>query len=192
MSFDTKDKILQSALELMAEYPYSEISTEMIIRHANIGKGTLYWHFKSKDEIFQAVFRQCYDEIVMSSRKNLDLYTSVYDKLCVRLSNIIEFGLLYPNKIKAFSQYVVYHNNSNSSPFPYGEFSQDIRNLVIEGLENGELVKLPQDYLISYIYTLNSFLTNYLQEHPEYYEDKNIFEKLLKNLFSGLKYQEDR
>lgn len=188
---NTKDRIIESIIELINKYPYNDISTYMIIKQAGIGKGTLYWHFKNKNDIFITAFKQCYDELISISRRNLDLCPTVFDKLCTRLSNIVEFGLAYPDKTRVISQYIVYQNNSNSNPFPYGEFAADIKKIVNEGLEKGEFIKLPEDYLISYIFSSNNYLTNYIQEHPEYYSDKDTFNKILKSIFLGIKNFQD-
>lgn len=51
-ALDTKERILESARALFEENNYHEISMSAIAEKADIGKGTLYWHFSSKDELF--------------------------------------------------------------------------------------------------------------------------------------------
>lgn len=50
---NTKRDILQAALELFAEKGYHNTSMSAIADHAGVGKGTLYWYFSSKEELFQ-------------------------------------------------------------------------------------------------------------------------------------------
>ena len=48
----TKNKIIEIALELFSKHGYGNVSMDMIKDRADIAKGTLYYHFKSKDELF--------------------------------------------------------------------------------------------------------------------------------------------
>lgn len=62
MSENKIDIILNSAEELMygTSQPKSEITVDMIAKNAGIGKGSIYYYFKSKDEIIDSVIERCY------------------------------------------------------------------------------------------------------------------------------------
>lgn len=53
MSNDSKEKILQAAMALFAEQGYHDTSMSSIAKKAGLAKGTLYWHFNSKEELFK-------------------------------------------------------------------------------------------------------------------------------------------
>lgn len=53
MAHETKKKILETARSLFAENGYHETSMATIARETGIGKGTLYWHFNSKEDLFK-------------------------------------------------------------------------------------------------------------------------------------------
>jgi AcrR family transcriptional regulator len=57
---DTKDKILQESLKLFSSKGYSGTSMNEIAETVGIKKPSLYFHFKSKTEIFRILF----DEVV--------------------------------------------------------------------------------------------------------------------------------
>lgn len=46
---ETKTKIVNSAMELLAEKPYDQITVEDITERADVAKGTFFRHFPSKD-----------------------------------------------------------------------------------------------------------------------------------------------
>ncbi len=54
----TRASILQAALELFAEKGFHETSMASVAERAGVGKGTLYWHFSSKDEMFRTVLTE--------------------------------------------------------------------------------------------------------------------------------------
>ena len=51
----TRDKILQAALVCFAQKGYHQTSMDDIVAQSELSKGTLYWHFKSKQELFLAL-----------------------------------------------------------------------------------------------------------------------------------------
>ena len=73
-NIDTKQRILSASLELFASKGYAGTSMNDIISKVGISKGSVYWHFKSKEEIFVKVLTDSYREwieLVNSELKNL-------------------------------------------------------------------------------------------------------------------------
>ena len=64
----TKDKIFQSALDLFASQGIQATSTAQISKKAGVASGTLFVHFKSKQELI--------DTIYISIKKNAFLLNS--------------------------------------------------------------------------------------------------------------------
>jgi len=48
-----RQQILAAAAELFSQSGYHGVTVDAIARRAGISKGNLYWHFRSKQEIFQ-------------------------------------------------------------------------------------------------------------------------------------------
>ena len=51
----TRNQIEDAAIELFMEHGYHATSMRQIAEHANMALGGIYNHFKSKDEIFEAI-----------------------------------------------------------------------------------------------------------------------------------------
>ena len=58
MSADVRETLLSAATETFARFGYKKTSIDDIARRAGIGKGTVYLHFESKEELFAAVVRR--------------------------------------------------------------------------------------------------------------------------------------
>ena len=94
----TKDKIYQSALELFASQGIQSTSTAQISKKAGVASGTLFVHFKSKQELI--------DTIYISIKKNAfsDLNENMPDNSSVELQfkeasrKIIEYFLTNYNE----------------------------------------------------------------------------------------------
>ena len=59
----TRRAILDEAVRLFAEKGVSETSLEEIARAANVTRGAIYWHFKNKMEIFDALHERLYQPL---------------------------------------------------------------------------------------------------------------------------------
>ena len=56
-----KREIIYDALErLMCKVPFKDISVESIAREANVGKGSIYYYFESKDEILDSLIERSF------------------------------------------------------------------------------------------------------------------------------------
>lgn len=58
MSAAARETLLSAATETFGRYGYKKTSIDDIARRAGLGKGTVYLHFESKEELFGAVVRR--------------------------------------------------------------------------------------------------------------------------------------
>mgnify|MGYP006278965419 FL=1 len=58
MSEDTRTNIINTAIKLFAEKGFSETSMSQIAKTADVGKGTIYWHFDSKEDLFLSIIKE--------------------------------------------------------------------------------------------------------------------------------------
>lgn len=56
----TVEKILHVSLQLFSEKGYDKTTIQDIVNALGMSKGAIYHHFKSKEEIIDAICRQCY------------------------------------------------------------------------------------------------------------------------------------
>jgi len=54
-SAKTREALLATCLQLFAERGFTSTSIDEIARAAGVTKGAMYWHFASKEELFQAI-----------------------------------------------------------------------------------------------------------------------------------------
>lgn len=65
---ERKDEILDAALRLFAEKGFDGTSTGDILDAVGIARGTLYYHFRSKEEILDAVIERTADRMLDRAR----------------------------------------------------------------------------------------------------------------------------
>lgn len=77
-----RDLILDAMQSLLCESTATSISVSDIARKAGIGKGSIYYYFKSKDEILEAVIERSYSKIIDDSKQiisssDIDAFTKM-------------------------------------------------------------------------------------------------------------------
>ncbi|HZO82868.1 MAG TPA: TetR/AcrR family transcriptional regulator [Candidatus Binataceae bacterium] len=55
---DSRDEILQAAIRLFARRGFHETSMSEVAREAQVSKALIFWHFKTKEELFLAVLNR--------------------------------------------------------------------------------------------------------------------------------------
>ena len=61
---DTKRRIFEAALTLFTEKGYERTTMDDIIAAADVSKGSIYWHFKSKMELFNELFEFWFESVL--------------------------------------------------------------------------------------------------------------------------------
>lgn len=56
----TREQLMQSALDTFLEHGVARTSLAAIARNAGVTRDALYWHFKNKEDLFEALFGQIF------------------------------------------------------------------------------------------------------------------------------------
>ena len=68
-----KERILETAARLFAERGFSRTSTAMLAQEAGVAEGTIFRHFKSKDDIFLELIQRLRDKITQDVYQYLEV-----------------------------------------------------------------------------------------------------------------------
>ena len=113
---DTKDLILAEALKLFSAKGYDSVTVAMIAENCSIKAPSLYKHYESKREIFDAVYEKAlnkYDSFITSIKINEDEITSLNsDILFSKLKAVIRF-FTHDEEIVMLRKLMKLSNDSN-------------------------------------------------------------------------------
>lgn len=111
--------ILDTAAKLFAERGFNNTPTSLLAKEAKVAEGTIFRHFKTKDEIFLALIRNVKDQLISDIEKYLEVRapeTSVEKVVSIMKSfyvfvkkNRMEFSLIF-----------------RDAPIRYGERHDDV------------------------------------------------------------------
>ena len=139
---DTKQRILEIALELFARDGYEAVSVSMIAGELGITKGALYRHYKSKRDIFDSIVERMY---------RLDAERSgeyrVPEKRCEEQPE--EYGKTSPESIRSFTigQFRFWTEDDFASSFRKLLTLEQFRNEEMQGLYQQYLASGPVEYV---------------------------------------------
>lgn len=100
MSESKIDIILNSAEELMygISRPNGEITVDMIAKNAGIGKGSIYYYFKSKDEIIDSVIERCYTTAINEYLSIISNASDTFEKMKILFCSMLKEEFLDSSK----------------------------------------------------------------------------------------------
>ena len=81
----TKRKIFETSMKLFAEKGYDATSIEEITATVGVAKGTLYYHFSSKEEIFNFLI----EEGIKLLQNSIDIKTEKLDNYIDKIKAIV-------------------------------------------------------------------------------------------------------
>ena len=143
-SFDTRKKIINSALLVAAQAGFASATTKEIAGRAKCSEGIIYHYFKGKNELFFAVIKENADIFLMQLGAQLKDTSGAKDKL----DRLIDFHFQYfTGKINIFQ--ILFGKASDASvPFPYVlktvilPYQQVIESIIRDGIASGEFRKV--------------------------------------------------
>lgn len=139
---DSRQKIIQAAFEAFGESGYDKTSMDDIVKRSGLSKGTLYWHFKNKHELFVATIQFLFKDADEQLEMLVNQDTPAADR--IRLFFAQAMQILAPNPqlvgllISAFFQ--SYQNEEAQAVLRefYERYISAIEQLVQQGIDRGE------------------------------------------------------
>ncbi|MEV8335975.1 TetR/AcrR family transcriptional regulator [Streptomyces niveus] len=103
----TRQKLYEAAVTLIAEQGFSATTVDEIAERAGVAKGTVYYNFKSKTELFEELLRHGVGLLTASLQAAAD-DTAKRDGTSVQaLDAMIRAGLAFIDRYPAFTQLYV-------------------------------------------------------------------------------------
>lgn len=125
---DTKEKILEISLEMFSKQGYSSVSIRDICKEVGIKESSVYYHFKNKQSIFDAL---------------LDRFIKISSSMMLKFENGLESGInSFSDGFNTIAEYFF-------EDYLMNDFCNKImRMMMIEQFGNEDVSKLHQYWLI--------------------------------------------
>jgi AcrR family transcriptional regulator len=141
----TRQKLYEAAVELIAEQGFSATTVDDIALRAKVAKGTVYYNFKSKNDLFEELLRHGVGLLTASLREAAESTEARGGTRVVALDAMIRAGLVFIDRYPAFTQLYVAElwrtNRAWQSTLMVvrQEAVAVVEKVLREGVERGEL-----------------------------------------------------
>ncbi|MEV4428013.1 TetR/AcrR family transcriptional regulator [Streptomyces sp. NPDC053792] len=103
----TRTKLYEAAVTLIAEQGFSATTVDEIAERAGVAKGTVYYNFKSKTELFEELLRHGVSLLAASLRSAAEETAERGGSRVDALDAMIRAGLVFIDRYPAFTQLYV-------------------------------------------------------------------------------------
>ena len=184
----TKRKIFETSMELFATKGYDATSIEEITSVVGVAKGTLYYHFSSKEEIFNFLV----EEGMKLLKNSIEIKTQKVDNYIDKLKAIILIQIKvivkYENIITILLSQIWGKEPRNVRCKEYVfEYIKTIEKIVKEGIEKGEILDGDPEIIASGIFGLTCSSLIYKLKTQKEIEISKVYHEFEKSILEGLK-----
>ncbi len=179
-----KDQILRTALKLFVEKGFEKTPSSRISSESEVATGTLFHHFKSKNDLLFGLFENIRPDVEISIKDGLEKAEGTRKKLLRGWHNFILWVIKNPLEF----QFIVAFNRPPYSKEIFNDEFDGIYNEIFKLLESGKaegiIINLPMELLKNTTKSQFIAASQYFIENPEKFSDPD----LVSNVFASYWY----
>ncbi|WP_297421823.1 TetR/AcrR family transcriptional regulator [Clostridium sp.] len=134
----TKNKLFETAVELIKEKGYDDVTISQICEKAGVAKGTFYVHYKSKEDIVKESYYSDMSHFVLKQYEKLISEDKIIN-IKKKIEKFLEAEFMFVNHVGHIMTCRAYLTNlsecmsGNSKHFERRDFSNELKKLISEG-----------------------------------------------------------
>lgn len=190
----SKDKIISAAIEVFSENGYHRASMDEIAARAQVAKGTLYYNFPGKSQLFKTVVKNGFEDIMRRTEADLNSSLPLKEKILRTIRHHLDLFL----ESRHFA-HIVFNEISNGIEQDVLDELKELRrvhlsflaSILEEGKCEENLIRDVDSNLAaaSIVGTLES-TCNYYLSHPDEYKrddlERFVFTVITEGLFISI------
>jgi AcrR family transcriptional regulator len=184
---DKREAILKTALVLFTERGFFGTPTSLISKEAGVATGTLFFYFRTKEELIDALYRRVKEEAAEAMCKGLGKEKTAKAKLFRLGRNAVAWGTAHPDRMKFMEQFA-------HSPFVSTSAQEEgmsrflfLKDLIRDGIRDGSVRDYDPDLLLFMMASAFSGLIARVAAAGDEAEAEEIIRQGLEFVWDGLK-----
>ena len=184
----TKRKIFETSMKLFAEKGYDATSVEEITATVGVAKGTLYYHFSSKEEIFDFLV----EEGIKLLQNSIDIKTAKFSNYIDKLKAIvliqIKIVVKYEDLITILLSELWGKGTTNQiCQKNISDYINKLEDIIREGIKRGEIKNKNPQIVASEIYGLICSTLIYKMRNNNEIDIMDLYKGFEETVIEGLK-----
>lgn len=157
---EKRRQILEAALELFSDYGFHGASMAKLAEKANVPVGTIYRHFKSKEELIHALYMEMKRERFAAMLRDYDPALSVRARFELFWKNSFDYCVSHPREFRFAEQYAFSPYLSDINKAIQIDMTPELGRFFGDGYAEGLFKSLPPQILSALISgPLNALVT---------------------------------
>jgi AcrR family transcriptional regulator len=191
MADERRAHIMQAALACFARKGYHLTTMDDIAQESGLSKGSLYWYFKSKKELFLSIFEAYFRQMETAVQPILEVTLSPSEKLhalAEMLVDIMAEAQSFVGVMIDFWSQTRHEEDINQLVRQiYEPYYQGLAAIIEEGIQQGEFRSVNAAHLASLLMAVYDGLMMQWLVMPEWVDWAGQTETLLDTLLEGLR-----
>lgn len=188
MAVDRKQLILEAAKKSFSLFGYKATTMDQVAKLANVGKGTIYTFFKSKEEILDEIVTSLIKDMKTEAEKSVDPNLSFEENIHRVLLRLLEFRKSHQLTIKLFQEEKELGTRTVSDVIQRVEKAviDYMKGIIQEAVDRGEIKECnPEITAFVMLKTYIALIFDWEKQHPPI--EKEEISKLFRlYFFEGL------
>lgn len=189
-SQDKRGKILYATLKLITEQGFHATPVSDIAREADVGAGTIYRYFASKDAIINELYNIIVEDLTNAMLENIDDNLSIKEKFYLHWKNLLYYFINNEYEGKFVSQYI------NSTYIPKKTVDMNDarydyhRILLAKGIEQEIIRKIDFNIVALFMWSTVKQL-HYLHINNAITITEELLDDVFNVFWEGIKYRKE-
>ncbi len=171
---EKREAILKATLNLLVERGFHDTPTSLIAKEAGVATGTLFHHFKNKEELINALYLETKRKMIEVLKKDVHLAGNIEEKIKHVWKSAVQWGIMHPKEYQFFQQFA-------NSPFiskltrveALNQF-EFINDIIEEALKSDRIKNIYPEFFMDYFEGLFTMAMNHFRKHPEKISEENM------------------
>lgn len=186
---NAKERLLRAAIALFAEKGYAGASVREIVELAGVTKPALYYYFRNKEGIFQAIMEEAANRQKQLLTDVLASTGTVIERLCYFYERIYE-GVMENLDLFKMIHSLILGPPQDAPDFDYEQYHlrnvETVAEIYLSGLEKNEIVEADPYDIATLVLSVIDFCLHLDLLHPEQM-DRERPKRLLRRAYHGLR-----
>jgi TetR/AcrR family transcriptional regulator, repressor of fatR-cypB operon len=146
---DKRSEIIQAALDLIVERGFHGTSMAMIAEKAEVGAGTIYHYFESKEALIKELYQELEEKVMVTLWEGNPISKPIRERFIHLWTALLKYFIAHPLYFRYIEQY---HNSPYGVSLRRDKMTDDrdiFKNLFEEGIAQQVIKGLPLSMLFA-------------------------------------------
>jgi AcrR family transcriptional regulator len=189
VSAERRAQIIEAALACFVREGYHNTTMDDIVAESGLSKGSLYWYFKSKDDLFAAALMSVFVDVGQEAVAALEQCTTASDKMRAVARAATGFGRAAEGFFNLFLEFWASSpRREEASQLWVGllaQYKDVVVQIIEQGVKNGEFKPVDAEQLVWAMMAAYDGLAAYIMLMPDLDLDR-ISQVFVETLLGGL------